>query len=40
MAADQIPVLRKAGFQYVKDGGYTSFDGERSYEARVYYLDV
>ncbi|MEA4911677.1 MAG: GNAT family N-acetyltransferase [Oscillospiraceae bacterium] len=33
-------VMRKAGFHYVKDGSYTSFDGKRSYEARVYYLDA
>ncbi len=33
-------VMRKAGFVYVKDGSYTSFDGKRTCASRVYYLDV
>lgn len=32
-------VMRHAGFRYVKDGNYQSFDSLRSYESKVYYLD-
>ncbi len=33
-------VMRHAGFRYIKDGSYKSFDGLRTYESRVYYLDI
>lgn len=33
-------VMEKAGFRYVKDGDYTSYDGKRLFESRIYYLDM
>lgn len=33
-------VMGHVGFRYQKDGTYQSFDGLRSYESKVYYLDI
>lgn len=33
-------VMGHVGFQYVKDGYYESFDKERRYECKMYYLDL
>lgn len=33
-------VMRHAGFKYVKDGTYQSFDGQRQFENMIYYLDL
>jgi ribosomal-protein-alanine N-acetyltransferase len=33
-------VMTKAGFQYVQDGSYTTFDGTREFRSRVYHLDL
>ncbi len=33
-------VMRHAGFKYVKDGTYQSFDGLRKYDNKIYYLDI
>jgi len=33
-------VMRHAGFVYIKDGTYQSFDGLRKFNSKVYYLDT
>ena len=33
-------VMHHAGFVYIKDGTYQSFDGLRKFNSKVYYLDV
>ncbi len=32
-------VIEKCGLHYVRDGKYTSFDGKRTFRARIYELD-
>ena len=33
-------VMRHAGFEYIKDGTYISFDGMRNYPSKIYYLNI
>lgn len=33
-------VMQKVGFKYTKDGLYQSYDGSKSYESKIYYLDI
>jgi ribosomal-protein-alanine N-acetyltransferase len=33
-------VMTKAGFRYMEDGVYRSFDGAKEFESRIYYLDL
>ncbi|MBR4362778.1 MAG: GNAT family N-acetyltransferase [Ruminococcus sp.] len=32
-------VIEKCGLRYVRDGEYTSFDGKRTFKAKIYELD-
>ena len=33
-------VMKKAGFKYSHDAIYTKFDGSKTFESKVYYLDI
>lgn len=33
-------VMRHAGFRYVRDGVYESFDSLKKFDSKVYYLDI
>ena len=32
--------MQKVGFKYTEDGVCESYDGSRSYESKIYYLDI
>ena len=32
--------MQKAGFKYVKDGYFETFDKTQKFDSKVYYLDV
>lgn len=33
-------VMQKVGFSYAKNGSYTCFDGIRTFQSRMYYLNI